>query len=172
MLVYLVGCISKPGDRKYYFGYTDDIHIADEYHNMLVEKDDTPYNSKYKTEYFIESMPFEQFNELDAEYAKTGHGIIERLDRMEPNGPIMTDSDMEMYTSIVGEHYSNICVEIDHMKELVDSIREYAKIDKRKDFKKVVKAFGKLFDIIDKDYFSDPEAAYDHIDWVKVQRKN
>ena len=176
MLVYLVGCVSgtKKDIRKYYFGYTSDIHIADKYYDMLVDKynDYLGNDDKYIETYFIEKVSQNKFSEIAEAYAHAGFGSIEELQATTDGKTILTDSEFEEYSTIVGELYSTVTNEMDTLKNIVDTIVAYSKYDERKDFKKLAKLLRRTVRVIDKEYFTDYDTAFDSIDWEKVQRKN
>ena len=72
----------------------------------------------------------------------------------------------------MGELYSTVTNEMDTLKNIVDTIVAYSKYDERKDFKKLAKLLRRTVRVIDKEYFTDYDTAFDSIDWEKVQRKN
>ena len=176
MILYLVGCVSgsKTDLRKYYFGYTHDPHVADRYYDMLVDKhaDTIGEDKRYTEVYFIEKLSENKFTEVCDQYANEGFGTIELLEEMPGNGPIVTESEFEEYSTIVGEMYSNITNEMDTLRNISDEMTSYAKYDKRRKLKRLTKMFRKLVKVLSEEYFEDYDKAFEHIDWDKVQRKN
>ena len=176
MLVYIIGMSEltngKPVSDPYYFAYTTNQQVANQYYNTLIERfenDSGSCTDPYDNFYFIQKVSKSKFDVYHADKNSPLYGIPELEEYAD--GVYLTENDYEFYCESLMDAFDQINHAISNMGDFIHGIKTCAKYSKNKRLKEDVKLFRAAFKAIKAD-FSNFDEYLEKIDLNKLKRTN